>query len=123
MFAPMIHGWRLLLVLLACGAWSCAQDDGASVAERFALEGRVLDDDTGHPISGAKLTFISDTLDRTETRSDGDGHYEMAPKLRAGVLFGTLRVEHEGYVTSPAQTVYFDGTARAVDVRLRAARN
>lgn len=113
-------GLPLALALCACAAFGCASDDGASVDSDFALEGSVRDDLTDDPLSGAKVIFVSDTLDTTETRTDGRGRYAMTVTVREGVRLGTLHAEHSGYETSPAQTVYFDGTARVVHLRLRA---
>ena len=121
MVALVKLGLRPILLVLSCCAASCVQTGDESTVDRFALEGRVVDDSTGDGLSGAKVTFVSDTLDKTEARSDGDGRYSMNAKLAEGVTFGTLRAEHPGYRTSIDQTVYFDGTAREVDLRLRAS--
>jgi hypothetical protein len=67
-----------------------------------------------------KLVFVSDTLDTTDVRSDGNGHFAMTVEVREGVRFGTLHGELTGYQKSAAHTVYFDGTARTVDLRMRA---
>ncbi len=79
------------------------------------------DDLSSHPVSGAKVVFVSDTLDTTETHSDGNGHYVLEVTVREGVNFGTLQASLSGYQTSPKATVFFDGTARTVDMRLRAS--
>lgn len=108
----------------SCAAvnFGCASDGATSVESDFALEGSVRDDLTDKALSGARVVFVSDTLDRTDTRTDGHGHYAMTVTVRDGVRLGTVQAEHSGYRKSAAQTVYFDGTARVVNLRLRAAR-
>jgi hypothetical protein len=47
----------------------------------------------------------------------------MIVTVREGVRLGTLHAEHAGYTASAPQTVYFDGTQRTVELRLRAGRD
>ena len=77
------------------------------------------DDTSGNVIHGAEVSFIADTLEQTSTRTDGNGHYAMIVQTTTGVHFGTLLASATSYQDSADQTVYFDGTARTVDLRLR----
>jgi len=82
----------------------------------FELEGRVTDDFTGDGISGADVTFTSDTGFSASTRSGGGGRYRMS--VESDVTFGQVRAERAGY--SPAEaTVFFDTDARVIDLSLR----
>jgi hypothetical protein len=103
------------------GLSGCAAEDSQAPESELALEGSVRDDLTGKRLSGARVIFVSDTLDETEARSEGDGHFSMIVEVREGERFGTLHAERDGYQKSPAQTVYFDGTARTVELRMRAS--
>lgn len=103
-------------VLLALGA--CAQ--GGDPSSPFELSGRVLDELTGRGLEGAKVRFNSDTLDRAESRSDGDGHFEFTVEVRDGVRFGTIRATRDGYVNGTPHSVYFDDSADTITLRLRA---
>lgn len=82
----------------------------------FEVAGHVRDEFTGHGLSGATVTFTSDTGFSAQTRSGSGGRYQMA--VESDVLFGQVRAEREGY--APAETtVFFDTDSRAVDLSLR----
>jgi hypothetical protein len=108
----------LLLLLIVCAG--CVAGQEQAPVSQYTLEGNILDDLSDDALAGAKVVFVSETLDKTQTRSDDRGHYAMDVEIRDGVNFGTLRAERAGYQNSIAHTVYFDGTVRKVDVRLRA---
>jgi hypothetical protein len=110
-----------LLLALLLPLVACAGDDSDEPVSDFEIEGRVVDDLDGDPISGAEVIFVSDTLDETTTRTDGDGHYFMVTTVRVGVSYGTLHAEHPSFRDGAEQTVYFDGTTRTVDLQLRRA--
>jgi len=82
----------------------------------FEVEGRVTDGFTGEGLSGADITFTSDTGFSATSRTGGGGRYRMS--VESDVRFGQVRAEHEGY--GPAEgTVFFDSDSRVVDLSLR----
>ncbi|NOY93031.1 MAG: carboxypeptidase regulatory-like domain-containing protein [Deltaproteobacteria bacterium] len=82
----------------------------------FELEGRVRDEFSREGLSGADVTFTSDTGLSTRTRTGSGGRYRMS--VLSDVPFGQVRAEREGY--NPAEvTVYFDGSDRVIDLDLR----
>jgi len=89
---------------------------GASPTVGYELEGRVTDDFTGSGLSGADVTFTSDTGFSAATRADSGGRYRMA--VESDVPFGQVRAEHDGYTAAEA-TVFFDTEARVIDLTLR----
>ncbi len=100
-----------LALLLAAG---CA-GEGAST-DVYELSGVVREELSGSAVSGARVTFTSDTLYSRSTTTDGDGLYEMVVETDAP--FGQVRAEKAGY--RPAEeTVYFDSPTRRVDLFLR----
>ena len=107
--------WRLIAALLL-GSLGCGSDPES--VDRYGLRGRVTDARDGRPVGGALVTFTSDALDVTEARSDEDGRYSMTALVAAGVEFGTLQAERDGFRASPRRSVYFDGTERTVDLQL-----
>lgn len=108
--------WALTAAVFlgACGE----EDDG--VFDERALRGSVVDDLTDRGISGVTVVFVSDTLDETRTVTDGDGRFEMAVELSAMVRLGHLYAEANGYQRSPRLSIFFDGTERSAELRLRA---
>jgi hypothetical protein len=109
---------RNALLSVALLIASCAQDtDGPS--SQFELEGKVVDDRSGRGISDAKVSFGSDTLDRADTNTDGEGNFALSVDVREGVEFGTIRATRDGYADGAARTVYFDGTSHVITLRLR----
>lgn len=107
------------LILLASLALSaCAQDESSAETER-TIEGTVRDERSDRGISGARVEFTSDTLDRAETTSDSDGRFSLFVQVRDGVRFGTLEASHERYGDGTQQSVYFDGTELNIDLQLR----
>ena len=84
-----------------------------------AIEGVVRDEFTQDGISGAKVHFISDTLDEAEAITDQDGAFTLDVVLFEGVRFGMLSASREGYAESKQQSVYFDGTALRTELLLR----
>jgi hypothetical protein len=112
---------------LRCLAWSlgwlacaCAGQSEPANTSDFAINGTVSDDASGGAVHGARVTFVADTLEQTSALTDDHGHYAMVVQVSAGVRFGTLRASATGYQDSAQATVYFDGTARTVDLALRA---
>ncbi len=102
-------------LLCACGS----KTEQAQLSE-YTVSGVVTDDLTGAAIDGAQVIFEADTLEQTDAHSDGKGHYSMLVQVTEGERFGTLHASAHGYQDSTPQTVYFDGTERVVDLRLRA---
>lgn len=97
------------------------QDEAEGVVDERALSGRVLDDLSGSGVSGATVVFVSDTLDETRTVTDGHGRFEMTVELTAQVRLGHLYAEAAGYQRSPRVSIFFDGTERSAELRLRPA--
>ena len=108
--------WLGLFLLCAC-----AEDEAFGADDEFMIEGTVQDDFTGRGLSGAKVVFVSDALDRSETFSEGEGRFTLRVELADGVRFGTLEASRDGYAKSPKTSVYFDGTAPRHELRLRPA--
>ncbi len=104
------------MTLASIGALgSCAEDPGTT---HYEVAGRITDAATGDGVSGAAITFVSDTLYTDTTRTGSGGHYEMA--VESDVPFGQVRAERDGY--QPAETtVYFDTRSRRIDLVLRRA--
>jgi hypothetical protein len=110
---PVKHAWLGLMLVCAC-----AQDEVGAVDE-FTIEGTVQDDFTSRGVSGAKVEFVSDTLDRAETITESDGRFTLHVELADGVEFGTLEASRSGYTNSPKASVYFDGSAPRAELRMR----
>jgi hypothetical protein len=110
----------LAALVLGSSSWcvSCA-DEGEDAFDELALRGSVVDDLTDRGLSGAAVVFVSDTLDESRTVTDGDGHFQMKVELAAQVRLGHVYAEAEGYQPSPRLSVFFDGTERTTELRLR----
>lgn len=110
---------RLLLVFATAAVAGC---DGDGAVEGFELSGRVEEllgpDLVGEGISGASVTFRSDTLIVNDTTSDDDGWYRM--RISTDHPFGQVRAEAEGYQVTE-RTVFFDAPTRRVDLEMRPA--
>lgn len=102
---------------MAAALWLGACVDDPSPTTDHELSGYVIDETTRAPISGATVTFSSDTLYTASTTTDDDGLYEMV--VETDTDFGQVRVEKAGYFTTE-MTVYFDVDMRRVDFELRA---
>lgn len=100
--------------LLACGLVALASC-GSAPGVDHDLSGIVTDGDTGAPISGAMVTFSSDTLRTYDTTTGGDGVYRLL--VDVDVPFGQVMASKAGYVGA-ASTVYFDTGIRRVDLSL-----
>jgi hypothetical protein len=111
-------GLSLGLIAL-CGLFACAGDDGGEAFGEHDVEGTVQDEFTSRGISGAKVSFVSDTLDRAETTSEQDGRFVLHVELPEGVRFGTLEAARAGYADSAKASVYFDGSALRLELKLR----
>jgi hypothetical protein len=109
--------WVLGLLALSL-VFSCASDEGEAFGEHD-IEGTVQDEFSNKGVSGAKVTFVSDTLDRAETTSDSDGRFVLHVEIPEGVRFGTIRASRSGYADSPKASVYFDGSAIRTELRIR----
>jgi hypothetical protein len=105
--------WLGLLALAACGS---AEDEAQS---DHAIEGTVLDEFSKDGLSGARVRFVSDTLDEAETISEADGRFTLAVRVPQGVRFGTLAASRDGYSGSKQLSVYFDGSAPRAELLLR----
>ena len=103
-------------VLFALAA--CVSEEGAARSEH-AIEGTVIDEFTKAGVSGAKVRFVSDTLDEAETLSESGGRFTLDVQVAEGVRFGTLEASREGYSDSKLLSVYFDGTARRAELLMR----
>ncbi len=93
-----------------------------TVADTFELSGRVTNllesGVAASPIGGARVQFISDTGDVSETVTSPDGRYAM--QVLSQSRFGQVSAEAAGYTTSE-RTVFFDVPQRRVDLALRAS--
>ena len=105
--------------MIAFGA--CAGDEADAFSDHD-IEGVVSDEFTDRGISGAKVTFVSDTLEKTEVVSEEDGRFVLHVEVPAGVRFGTISASRSGYADSAKQSVYFDGTALRAELRLRPSK-
>lgn len=107
-------GWFALSTAL-----SCAGDDEAEAFGEHDIEGTVQDEFTKRGISGAKVTFVSDTLDQAEAVSESEGRFVLRVEVADGVRFGTLSASKAGYSDSPTVSVYFDGSALRATLKMR----
>lgn len=108
-----------LIGLIACGLIACASDDDVEAFGEHAIEGTVQDELTSRGLTGAKVTFVSDTRDAAEAISGNDGRFVLHVELPEGVRFGTIEASHAGYADSAKASVYFDGTALRTELKLR----
>ena len=76
------------VLLLAC---ALATQASVSAQDRFVVEGRVVAEDTGKPLPG---TSIMQTQERTSTRADAEGRFEIAVPAAQPTFF----VAKPGYV-------------------------
>ncbi len=109
------RSWNLFGCALVCAlvfASSCKTE----VTERYRVSGYVRDLATNDGISNVTVTFTSDTLYTSDTRTAGNGAYEL--NVESDVRFGQIRAEREGFTTDQ-RTVYFDSTDRRIDLGLR----
>lgn len=102
----------VLIALCACGSDATPTSSGA-------IEGVVRDEFTKKGLSGAKVHFVSDTLDDAETVTGSEGTFTLNVRLTAGVRFGMLSASRDGYSAGKQQSVYFDGTALTAELLLR----
>jgi hypothetical protein len=109
----------LLGSIALCGLFACAGDDQAAAFGDHDIEGTVLDEFSAHAISGAKVVFVSDTLDRAETTSDQSGRFVLHVEVPEGVRFGTIEASRTGYADSAKASIFFDGSALRTELKLR----
>jgi hypothetical protein len=109
---------RWLMVSCLPLFWGCGDSSESSTSQR-AISGRVLDAQSGNGIAEAVVELTSDALDRAETSTDSDGRFTLDVSVSAGVLFGTVSVEHRDYEQAPAASVYFDGADNVIEIELR----
>jgi hypothetical protein len=106
--APLLFG----LALAGCS-------EGAPT-DAFELSGVVTvlleSGETGGPIPGAQVRFVSDTLIVSETETDDSGRYRM--RVLTDHPFGQVVASAPGFRDEEA-TVYFDTGQRRVDLALR----
>lgn len=108
----------LLAVIALC---ACGGDDADAFSDHD-IEGVVMDEFTDKGIAGAKVTFVSDTLEKSEALSEKDGRFVLHVEVPSGVRFGTIAASRSGYADSAQQSVYFDGTALRAELRLRPSK-
>jgi hypothetical protein len=108
----------LAALIAFSGVFACAGDEGEAFSDHD-IEGTVQDEFTSHGITGAKVTFVSDTLDRAETTTGNDGTFVLHVEVPDGVRFGTIEASGAGYADSAPASVYFDGSALRVELKLR----
>lgn len=114
MKVTFLAGWIALSGVLACAG----DDDGEAFSDHD-IEGTVQDELTSRGLTGAKVTFVSDTLDRAEATSENDGRFVLHVEVADGVRFGTIEASRDGYTDSAKASVYFDGSALRVELKLR----
>lgn len=85
---------------------------------RHVVDGEVVDAQSGDGIANASIEFLSDTLDRAETVTDGDGRFTLDVDIDNGVEYGHVTARHPDYETAAAASVYFDGVERVVTIEL-----
>jgi hypothetical protein len=107
------------LGLIAFCSFACAAGDTGQAFGDHDIAGTVQDEFTSRGISGAKVSFVSDTLDRAEATSDQDGSFVLRVEVPEGVRFGTLQASRAGYADSAKASVYFDGSALRTELKLR----
>jgi hypothetical protein len=104
-----LRSWVLMLGVIVS---ACAEEPATSEKQ---LSGVVRDRLSGRRISGARVTFTSDTLYSETTRTDGDGHYEMI--VETDTPLGQVHAEHDRYQATEV-TVFFDAPERTIDITL-----
>ena len=109
---------RLLLPLTLLAAVCVTGCSDPSPTTDRELSGYVIDETTRAPVSGATVTFTSDTRYTSATTTDADGLYEMI--VQTDSAFGQIKVEKAAYFTAE-MTVLFDTDRRRVDFTLREA--
>lgn len=102
-----------LFVLLAIALLSCGD---SSATEDYELSGFITRLGSEEGVRGATVRFTSNTLRVNETQTNGNGFYEMV--VTTDSLFGQVRATAEGFQPNE-ETVFFDTTARRVDIQLR----
>ena len=106
--------WVPALVAATLVFAGCSGDDAPT--EIYELSGVVTERLTGDAVSGARVTFTSDTLYTESATTDGDGQYEMS--VETDSPFGQVRAEKDGFVAAE-KTVFFDMRVRRIDLELR----
>lgn len=110
---PTFLAAALALFALLGGAISCT---GNSSTSTYSISGYISDVLSGAPLSGATVTFTSDTLYTANATSDDDGLFEMT--VTTDAPFGQVRAELGGY-QAVETTVFFDTTERRIDLTMR----
>jgi len=105
--------------VLACFSALAGCEGEGPPTDTYQVAGRVTNVDTGGGISGATVTFLSDTLYRSSTTTDGDGIYELV--VETDTPFGQIQAQKEGFVTKET-TVFFDSPVRRIDLVLQPVR-
>jgi len=105
---------RPLLVLGLIGLWVVL---ASPVEAQVRIVGRVIDDLTEFPISGARVTLLTwDGAELERTEADPAGNFSFWVKRRSGVK---IRVAHFGYEANTTPTLYFDNRSFfQVEVRM-----
>jgi len=116
MHSARFSQWLLLSCLPLF--WGCGDSSEDSATQR-AISGQVRDAQSGRGIEEALVELTSDALDRAETATDSDGRFTLELSVSDGVLFGTVSAEHPDYKRTAAVSVYFDGTANALEIALQ----
>ena len=102
--------WWVPLLVGAVAVAGCS-DSNPTVS--FELTGRVLEVNTERPVSGAVVTFRSDTLYTNEDQTSSGGWYQMG--IETDSPFGQVRAEHPEYLPDE-ESVFFDAPQRRVDI-------
>lgn len=103
----------LAAVVLGLGLVSCGE---GAPTEDYELAGFVTIAGTEEGVRGATVIFTSDTLYRSEARTNGDGYYEMP--VTSDTPLGQVRAEHPEFQTVES-SVFFDTRTRRVDLVTR----
>jgi hypothetical protein len=108
---------RLVTLCMATLTWGCG--DGDATSSRRSVTGQVVDAQSGRGIPAATVELVSDTLDKAEAVTDGDGRFSMNLDLRDGVDFASISARHPDYQSAASRSVYFDGTENVLEIELR----
>lgn len=110
---PSSLAQAIAVLALMGSAASCTTNSSTST---YSINGYVTDVLTNAPLSGASVTFTSDTLFTADATTDEDGLYEMT--VTTDSPFGQVRAELGGYQAVDA-TVLFDTSERRIDLKMR----
>jgi hypothetical protein len=107
---------RSALLCLSLLGSACADDDGAAI--NAALHGTVRDAETGKRLSGVKIEFESDTLEKLSDKTNSHGGYAL--NVDSATPTARLTASKAGYETGVV-SVFLDDDNVAVDIALMQA--